>query len=36
MIQSALFIKHKETHRKQTYGYQREKVGDREKLGSWN
>ena len=31
-----LFIKHKQIHRKQTYGYQRENVGERDKLGSWN
>ena len=35
-IQMNLFIKHKQIHRKQTYGYQREKVGERDKLGSWN
>ena len=33
-----LFIKQKQTHRlqKQTYGYQRGKVGVRDKLGVWD
>ena len=28
-----LFMKQKNSHRKQTYGYQRGKVGERDKLG---
>ena len=38
MIQMNLFPKQKETHRlqKQTYGYQRGKVGRRDKLGVWD
>ena len=34
-----LFTKQKQTHsqnRKQTYGYQRGKVGGRDKLGVWD
>ena len=36
MIQLNLFIKQKQTHRlrKQIYGYQRGRVGKRDKLGS--
>ena len=38
MIQMNLFLKQKETHRlqKQTYSYQRGKVGKRDKLGVWD
>ena len=40
MIQINLFIKQEQTHRlrKQTYSYQRKKVGwgDRDKLGGWD
>ena len=38
MIQMNLFTKLKQTHRlrKQTYGYQREKVVGRDKLGGWD
>ena len=38
MIQMNLFTKQKQTHRlrKQTYGYQREKVSGRNKLGVWD
>ena len=38
MIQMNLFTKQKLTHRlrKQTYGYQREMVGGRDKLGVWD
>ena len=37
-VQMNLFTKQKQTHRvrKQTYGYQRQKVGGRDKLGSWD
>ena len=33
-----LFTKQKQTHvlRKQTYGYQMGKVGEREKIGGWD
>ena len=33
-----LFTKQKQTyrHRKQTYGYLSEKVGERDKLGAWD
>ena len=30
-----LSTKQKQTHRKQNYGYQRGKVGGRDKLGVW-
>ena len=38
MIQMNLFTKQKQTHRhrKQTYGYQRGKVGGRDKFGDWD
>ena len=38
MIWMNLFTKQKQTHRlqKQTYGYQRRKVGERDKLGDWD
>ena len=38
MIEMNLFTKQKQTHRlqKQTYGYQRGKVGGRDKLGVWD
>ena len=38
MIQMNLFTKQKQTYRlwKQTYGYQRGKVGGRDKLGGWD
>ena len=38
MIQMNLFTKQKQTHRlrKQTYGYQRGKLGGRDKLGGWD
>ena len=38
IIQMNLVTKQKQTHRvrKQTYGYQREKVGWRDKLGVWD
>ena len=38
LIQMNLFTKPEQTHRlrKQTYGYQRGKVGGREKLGVWD
>ena len=38
MIQMNLFTKQKQTHRirKQIYGYQRGKVGGRDKLGVWD
>ena len=38
MIRTNLFTKQKQTHRlrKQTYGYQRGKVGGRDKLGVWD
>ena len=38
MMQKTLFIKQKQTHRfqNQTYGYQRENVEDRNKLGAWD
>ena len=38
MIQMDLFTKQKQTHslQKQTYGYQRGKVGGRDKLGGWD
>ena len=38
MIQMNLFTKQKQTHRfqKQTYGYQRGKVEERDKLGVWD
>ena len=38
MIRVNLFTKQKETHRlrKQTYGYQRGKVGLRDELGVWD
>ena len=38
MIQMNLFTKQKQTHRlrKQTYDYQRRKVGKRDKLGVWD
>ena len=38
MIQMNLLIKQKQTHRlrKQNYGYQRGKVGRRDKLGVWD
>ena len=35
MIQMNLFMKQTHRHRKQTYGYQRGKVGGRDKLGIW-
>ena len=38
MIQMNLFMKEKQTHRhrKQTYGYQKGKVGGRDQLGGWD
>ena len=38
MIQMKLFTKQKQTHRhrNQMYGDQREKVGERDKLGAWD
>ena len=38
MIQMNLFTKQKQTsrHRKQTYGYQRGRGGERNKLGVWD
>ena len=38
MMQIKLVTKQKWTyrHRKQTYGYQSEKVGERDKLGVWD
>ena len=38
MMQMNLFTKQKQTHRhrKQTYGYQRGKMGGKDKLGVWD
>ena len=38
IIQMSLFAKQKQTHRhrKQSYGYQRGKGGERDKLGVWD
>ena len=36
MVQMNLFTKQTHRLRKQTYGYQRGKIGGRDKLGGWD